>query len=177
MIGRDGKNYTLTDYSILNTEYSVLNTPLYNVLKEKEKESTGSDPQSSSDNATSLLTEWDARFPDTTAGRSAQHRLYDQNALQQLLKQGTTADQIRAVYAYIEQHDQTQYYWRPYRLLKRIDQGRGPTGYQHLTGQIAAAKRKAQTPTRRRNRGGTPMADMAERVLARRRARRAIAHG
>jgi len=173
-------NYTFPDYAPLHTDHAPVHIGLYKDRKEKEKESTGSDPKPESNtNATSrrLLGEWDARFPATNEGRGSQHGLYDQNALEQLLKQGATEDQIRAVYAYIEQHDQTKYYWRPYRLLKRIDQGRGPTGYQHLTGQIEAAKRKAQTPMRRRNRGGTPMADMAERVLARRRARRAIATG
>ena len=173
-------NYTFPDYAPLHTDHAPVHIGLYKDRKEKEKESTGSDPKPESNtNATSrrLLGEWDARFPATNEGRGSQHGLYDQNALEQLLKQGATEAQIRAVYAYIEQHDQTKYYWRPYRLLKRIDQGRGPTGYQHLTGQIEAAKRKAQTPMRRRNRGGTPMADMAERVLARRRARRAIATG
>ena len=152
--------------SLVNQSDSLVNQP-YNEKEKKRKEKGKEVHTDDSATALELVDFWDEKFPTTKTNRNQQHRLQDQNALLQLLQQGKTAGQIRAKYDHIERDNLTRFYWRPYRLVQRIDQGRGPLVFDHLESQ-KQPKSKESPSHAKVSRNGTPMADMADRILARR---------
>ena len=69
-----------------------------------------------------LVKEWDTLFPTTTLGAD---RIQDINALSRLLCDGYSADRLRKAMQWLKASGKIAFYKRPYRLLKRTDQGNG----------------------------------------------------
>lgn len=69
-----------------------------------------------------LVKEWDTLFPTTTLGAD---RIQDINALSSLLCDGYSADRLRKAMQWLKANGKVAFYKRPYRLIKRTDQGNG----------------------------------------------------
>ncbi len=93
-----------------------------------------------------LVDEWDRQFPQTVAGA---HRSGDQQALYQLLtgtyapeaeSAGRSPEQIRAYMAFLQSSGSLPFCLRPYKLLQRVDRGRGPYKFADLEARIEVAQ-------------------------------------
>lgn len=151
-----------------DTPTNQSDTPANHAYNVEEKKRKRVQEGSVDESAQMLLEKWDKQFPKTLSKRNQQHRIYDQNCLVQLLREGKTVAQVCAIYDHIDQNNLTKFFWRPYRLADHMDQGRGPLVFDKLDSERQEEEeRSKKTPQSKKiNKTGTPMADMATEILA-----------
>ena len=121
--------------------------------RDEEDEDIGfiRDPSPLNEPARSLLSEFDTMFPDAAEWA---YPKADLDALILLLSDkggdpqyptgfGRTSEEIRAVFHFLRNSGNIEYWARPYRLTKRVSKGKGSFGIEHIEFLMRLAKKES----------------------------------